>query len=100
MLPLKAGRDLQHDGRGVGRLRRGAAEEIVDRGGHATRGGQVGIAQRKTQRLELVQREIDLALDHAAIGDASDGGGRRGVILAASPSAWKPEIATGPCETA
>ena len=49
------------------------ADEIVDRGGDALGRGEVGVAQREPHLVEPVEREIDLALDDGAVGDAADG---------------------------
>ena len=49
------------------------ADEVVDRGGDALGGGEVGIAQRQPHLAQPVEREVDLALDERAVGDAADG---------------------------
>ena len=50
------------------------AEEIVDRGGNALGGGEVGVAQAQARTLgRRLMRELDLALDDGAVGDAADG---------------------------
>ena len=41
--------------------------------GDALGGGEVGVAQREANLLEPVERELDLALDDGAVGDAADG---------------------------
>ena len=45
---------------------------VVDRRGDALGGGEVGIAQREADLVEAVEREVDLALDDGAVGDAAD----------------------------
>ena len=46
----------------------------VDRGGDATRGGQVRVAQAEPERVGLVELVDDLALHRGAVGDARRGG--------------------------
>ena len=71
--------------RGIGRLGGVGADEVVDRGGDALGGGEVGIAQRQAQRLLGVELELDLALDQRPVRDAPDGrhaaGDLRGVAF-------------------
>ena len=64
-------RDLH--GRGVERLGGRHADEVVDGGGDAFGGGEVGIAQSEPHLVHAVQCEVDLALDDGAVGDAADG---------------------------
>jgi hypothetical protein len=92
-------RDAQLHGGGIDRLGGLGAEIVVDGGGDALGGGEVGVAQRQAHIRQAVQRELDLALDDRAVGDAADGR-HAAVILAASPSAEKPPIASEPCATA
>src|SRR6185369_125109 len=66
-----AGIDLRHvdlHGRGIQRLGRVGADEVVDRGGDAFGSGEVGIAKRQPHLVQAVEREIDLALDDRAVG--------------------------------
>ena len=51
----------------------GAPMKSLIGGGDALGGGEVGIAQREPQVRQPVEREIDLALDDRAVGDAADG---------------------------
>ena len=60
-------------GRGIDRLGGRGADEIVDRGRDALGGGEIGIAQREAHIGQAVERELDLALDDGAVGDAADG---------------------------
>src|SRR5450755_4238253 len=64
-LPLNSG--------GIDRFGGLDAEEIVDRGRDALGGGEIGVAQRQPHIGQAVQRELDLAFDDGAIGDAADG---------------------------
>ena len=72
-LPLNSGGDRELHGRGIDRLGGLGAEEIVDRGGDALGGGEIGVAQRQPHIGQAVERELDLALDDGAVGDAADG---------------------------
>ena len=65
-------RDGDADGARVQRLRRRHADKVVDGGGNALGGGEIGIAQRHAQLVLLVEIEFDLALDQRAVGDAAD----------------------------
>jgi hypothetical protein len=61
-------------GRRIERLGGGRADEVVDRRGNAGRGGEVGVAQRQPHVGQAIERELDLPLDDAAVGDAADRG--------------------------
>src|SRR6266436_6491125 len=65
-------RNRKLHGRGIDRFGGLDAEEIVDRGGDALGGGEIGIAQREPHIGQAVEREFDLAFDDGAIGDAAD----------------------------
>src|SRR6185437_12111200 len=62
------------DGGRVERLRRRHADIVVDGGGDALGGGEVGIAQRHAQLALAIEIEFDFALDQRAVDDAADGG--------------------------
>jgi hypothetical protein len=64
-------RDLHR--RRIERLRDRGADIVVDRRGDALGGGEIGVAQREPQLINLVEREFDLALDDGSIGDPADG---------------------------
>src|ERR1019366_3180710 len=65
--------DGELHGRGIERFGGLDAEKIVDRGGDALGGGEIGVAQRQPHIGQAVERELDLAFDDGAIGDAADG---------------------------
>src|ERR1700736_1415267 len=71
---LEFRRDRQLHGGGIDRFGGLDAEKIVDRGRDALGGGEIGVAQRQPYIGQAVQRELDLALDDGAVGDAADGG--------------------------
>jgi hypothetical protein len=70
---LEFGGDRQLHRGGIDRLGGLDAEEIVDRGGDALGGGEIGVAQRQPHIGQAIEREFDLALDDGAVGDAADG---------------------------
>ncbi len=69
---LEFGRDRQLHGGGIDRLGGLDAEEVVDRGGNAFGGGEVGVAQRQPDIGQAIERELDLAFDDGAVGDPAD----------------------------
>ena len=71
-LPLNSGRNRKLHGGGVDRLGGLDAEKVVDRGGDALGGGEIGVAQRQPHIGQAVERELDLAFDDGAVGDAAD----------------------------
>ncbi len=71
-LELRRNRELHR--RGIDRFGGLGAEEVVDGGGDAFRGGEVGVAQREPHIGQAIEREFDLALDNGAVGDAADRG--------------------------
>ena len=72
---------------------------VVDRGGDALGGGEVGVAQREPQVGQPVEREVDLALDDGAVGDAADGR-HAARDLGGFAFGRKPPIASEPWPTA
>ena len=64
-------RDLHR--RGVERLGDRGADIVVDGGGDPLGGREVGVAQGQPHLVELVERELDLALDDGAVGDPAHG---------------------------
>ena len=71
-MPLNSGGDRKLHGRGIDRLGALGAEIIVDRSRDALGGGEIGVAQRQPHIGQAVERELDLALDDGAVGDAAD----------------------------
>src|SRR5690606_37087140 len=65
-------RDSELHGAGIERLG-DRAEGRVDGAADALRSGEVRIAQRDLQRLQVLELEVELALDDRAVGDAAAG---------------------------
>ncbi len=72
-MPLNSAGMRHLHGGGIDRLGGLGAEKVVDRGGNALGGGEIGVAQRQAHIGQAVEREFDLALDDGAVGDAADG---------------------------
>ena len=97
---LLRGRDVEDDGRGIGRLLGDVALGMsVDHLGDASSGGEIGIVQHQADAMELRELEADLALDDGAGRDGGHPVGTPLVTELAWPLATKPPAETVPWAT-